>query len=109
MGPIYTVRETVLFQGLVTALLTERERTELIDALAVNPLVGDVIPGAGGLRKVRWRRDGMGKSGGVRVIYFNRLASGEVVLLWIYPRLFIGAWDGSECSCEAVRPRLRSL
>jgi hypothetical protein len=39
--------------------------------------------GAGSLRKVRWSRQGMGRRGGARVIYFNRLASGEVVLLLV--------------------------
>jgi hypothetical protein len=45
-----------------------------------------VIPGGGGLRKVRWTRRGTGKRGGARVIYFNRLASGEVVLLLVYAK-----------------------
>ena len=43
-----------------------------------------MIPGAGSLRKVRWTRQG--KRGGARVIYFNRLASGEVVLLLVYAK-----------------------
>ena len=51
-----------------------------------NPLAGDVIPGVDGLRKVRWGRAGMGKRGGARVIYFNRLPSGEVVLVAIYAK-----------------------
>lgn len=67
-------------------ILTEGERTEFIDWIAENPLAGDVMPGAGGLRKVRWRREGMGKSGAARVIYFNQLTNGEVVLLWIYAK-----------------------
>lgn len=83
---MYTVRETVLFQNLVAAILTDGERIEFIDWIAENPLTGDVIPGAGGLRKIRWRREGVGKSGGARVIYFNRLAKGEIVLLWIYAK-----------------------
>ena len=45
-----------------------------------------MIPGAGGLRKVRWSRAGMGKRGGVRVIYFTRLARGEVVLIVVYAK-----------------------
>ncbi|MDO8595701.1 MAG: transcriptional regulator, partial [Sulfuricaulis sp.] len=46
----------------------------------------DVIPGSGGCRKLRWSRKGMGKRGGVRVIYFNRLESGEIWLLLIYAK-----------------------
>jgi hypothetical protein len=49
------------------------ERLEFVGWIAANPLAGDVIPGSGGCRKVRWSRSGMGKRGGVRVIYFNRL------------------------------------
>ena len=54
--------------------------------LAANPLVGDVIPGAGGLRKVRWSRAGMGKRGGARVVYFNQLAQGVIALLIVYTK-----------------------
>lgn len=45
-----------------------------------------MIPGAAPLRKVRWSRDGMGKRGGVRVVYFAKLADGTVSLLIIYPK-----------------------
>jgi hypothetical protein len=38
------------------------------------------------LRKVRWKRPGLGKHGGARVIYFNRLADGEVVLVAAYAK-----------------------
>jgi hypothetical protein len=44
------------------------------------------MPGAGGLRKVRWQRQGMGKRGGARVIYFLRNADGELVLVAIYAK-----------------------
>ena len=45
-----------------------------------------MVPGSGGCRKVRWSRKGMGKRGGVRVIYFNRLEDGEIWLLLIYAK-----------------------
>lgn len=45
-----------------------------------------MVPGSGGIRKVRWRRAGSGKSGGVRVIYFTRTEEGEVVLLTLYAK-----------------------
>ena len=50
----------------------------------MHPLAGDLIPGAEGARKVRWAVSGRGKRGGVRVIYFNRLANGEIWLLLIF-------------------------
>lgn len=75
-----TVVETPTFQRQASKLWSEEERLEFIDWIARNPLAGDVIPGADGARKVRWSRAGSGKSGGVRVIYFN-LTDAEVVLL----------------------------
>lgn len=50
--------------------MTEEDRSELIDYLARNPTAGDVVPGAGGIRKLRWRLEGRGKRGGARVVYF---------------------------------------
>jgi hypothetical protein len=52
--------------------------------IAGNPEAGDVVPGSGGCRKIRWGAGGKGKRGGVRVIYTTRLASGVVVALVIY-------------------------
>ena len=60
------------------------------DWISENPLAGEVISGTGSLRKVRWTRQGMGKRGGARVIYFNRLAGGEVVLLLVYAKAKFG-------------------
>ena len=75
-----TVIETPTFQKQAARLWSDEERLAFIDWIAVNPLAGDVIPGADGARKVRWSRAGSGKSGGARVIYFN-LTEQEVVLL----------------------------
>ena len=44
------------------------------------------MPATGGLRKVRWHREGMGKRGGARVIYYNRLANGDIVLVLVYAK-----------------------
>jgi hypothetical protein len=54
--------------------------------LAANPGAGDVIPGSGGCRKVRWSRAGSDKRGGVRVVYFTRLAAGEIWMLLVYAK-----------------------
>ena len=45
-----------------------------------------MVPGSGGVRKVRWSRKGAGKRGGVRVVYFNRLANDEIWLILIYAK-----------------------
>jgi hypothetical protein len=83
---MFTVIETPIFQRMVADVLTETDRLLLINWIAGNPMAGDVIPGADGLRKVRWSRAGMGKRGGARVIYFTRLANDEVVLVAIYAK-----------------------
>jgi len=81
---MYTVIETEVFVRAAAQVWTDSERTEFINWLAAHPDAGDVIPGAAGCRKVRWTRSGMGKRGGARVIYFNRLEHGEIWLLMVY-------------------------
>lgn len=83
---MFTVIETPVFQRMAEDVLSDAERSLLIAWIAGNPLAGDVMPGAGGLRKVRWQRQGMGKRGGARVIFFLRNADGEVVLVAIYAK-----------------------
>jgi hypothetical protein len=81
-----TIAETPTFQRLWPDYWTEDERGEFASYLALTSDAGKVVPGAGGVRKVRWSRPGTGKSGGVRVVYFNRLADGEIWLLLIYSK-----------------------
>ena len=82
---MHTVAETEIFQRYAASIWSESERLEFIDWIAANPLAGDVIPGSGGCRKVRWSRSGMGKRGGARVIYFNVL-DGRIWLLIAYAK-----------------------
>jgi len=79
-----TVAETEIFSRYAADYWTEAEHGEFIAWNAMNPEAGDVIPASGGCRKVRWSRSGIGKRGGVRVIYFNRLNEGRIWLLLIY-------------------------
>jgi hypothetical protein len=79
-----TVVETLLFQKQWPLFWEAAERGEFAANIASHPNAGDVVPESGGIRKVRWRRAGTGKSGGVRVIYFTRSDEGEVVLLTLY-------------------------
>ena len=78
---MFTVVETPTFAADAKGLWAEEERGSFCAWIAANPGAGNVIPGSGGCRKVRWARAGSGKRGGVRVIYFTRLASGEIWLL----------------------------
>jgi mRNA-degrading endonuclease RelE of RelBE toxin-antitoxin system len=65
-------------------LLSRDERADMIAALASNPLAGDVIPGLGGVRKLRFAPKGRGKSGAFRVIYYVLTDDLPVLALLIY-------------------------
>ena len=78
--------ETKLFTRLVQEYLSDDEYAQLQQTLMANPRIGDVIPGSGGVRKMRWRVAGRGKRGGIRVIYFLRLAQGQIWLLTLYAK-----------------------
>ena len=72
--------DTTLSALAVIRMHDRRNRLELefFAWIAGEPEVGAVIKDSGGCRKVRWSRPGTGKSSGVRVIYFSRLAAGEL-------------------------------
>jgi hypothetical protein len=81
-----TVVETPTVSADAKDIWTEEDRGAFCSWLAANPDVGDVIPGSGGCRKVRWAASGRGKRGGARIIYFNRLSEDEIWLLLIYTK-----------------------
>lgn len=76
-----TGAETDVFVRYAAQIWSNDERQEFINFIALNPNAGDIIPGTGGYRKVRWTRAGVGKRGGARVIYF--LPNVDVVWLLI--------------------------
>lgn len=81
-----TIVESSLFSKLWPEYWTSDEFGEFAAYISQNPEMGDVVPGSGGVRKMRWSRRGSGKRGGIRVIYFNRLERGQVVLLTLYAK-----------------------
>jgi hypothetical protein len=81
---VITVAETTEYAKRARKLLSEKERAELICHLAAHPEAGDVMEGTGGVRKVRWAREGKGKSGGVRVVYFYYNEGMPLYLLTLY-------------------------
>ncbi|MGV6988443.1 hypothetical protein ACWA5Z_05530 [Testudinibacter sp. P80/BLE/0925] len=83
---MYTIIERPQFQHKVKAIWTEDERLEFFSYISQYPLSGDVIPHSDGMRKVRWQASGKGKRGGARVIYFNLLEDGVIVMIDIYPK-----------------------
>jgi hypothetical protein len=81
-----TVAETHVFRRQAEKIWDEAELAVLVDHLALNPEVGDVIPGTGGVRKLRWRKAGVGKRGGIRVIYFYYRPDCPLYLLLAYAK-----------------------
>jgi len=64
-----TVVETPIYLADAERLFSTDERKAIVDRLAADPMCGVVIPGSGGIRKVRFGFGGRGKSGGARIIY----------------------------------------
>ena len=76
--------ETSTFTKLVYTYLTDDEYLGLQSYLLKYPESGKVVPGTGGVRKLRWAAAGKGKRGGVRVIYFFKKQDDEIWMLTIY-------------------------
>ena len=81
-----TVVELPQFVRQAQDVWSAAERQEFVDYIARNPEAGDLIPDTGGVRKVRWRRQGMGKRGGARVIYFYHNPVTPLFLLMVYAK-----------------------
>ena len=73
-----TFIETKIFTRLVDELMSDEGLAALQQSLIESPEAGDVVPGSGGVRKVRWGMPGRGKRGGLRVIYYLRTKRGQI-------------------------------
>ena len=78
--------ETSIFTRQVQALLSDEEYRQLQMTLVLQPDTGAVIPGSGGLRKVRWSIGGRGKRGGVRVVYYWAVVHDRILMLFMYAK-----------------------
>ena len=96
--------ETNLFTRLLREHLDDEEYRGLQIHLIEHPDAGAVIRGTGGVRKVRWRSGGKGKSGGVRVIYYWLKADEQIFLLTIY-----GKSEKEDLSSQDLRKIARLL
>lgn len=66
-----TVVETGEFIKQAKTCMDKQAKDEFVNFIAHNPLAGDLIPGTGGARKIRWQSEAnAGKRGGARVIYY---------------------------------------
>lgn len=80
MTTLLTVAETTFYTKKSEDLLIEEERISIVDFLSSNPTAGKLVRGTGGIRKLRWAREGGGKSGGLRIIYYFH---SERMPLWL--------------------------
>lgn len=83
---IIVIIETSIFTRQVQQLLSEEEYRKLQIELVLHPEKGKLIPGSGGLQKIRWGVDGRGKSGGLRTIYFWARSKNQIFMLFIYSK-----------------------
>lgn len=83
---MFTFIESSIFERIRAVYLDDDEYAELQQALVQNPEAGDLVPGSGGVRKLRWRRPGMGKRGGLRVVYFVRYRPNQFWMLTLYAK-----------------------
>ncbi len=84
--PHMVIIETPLFTRIISELMSDDVYRELQDALIQQPDKGDLIPGSGGLRKVRWKLQGQGRRGGVRIIYYWVVADEQLRMLYAYAK-----------------------
>ena len=78
--------ETSVFTRECKSLLTDDEYKEFQTHLLLDPEAGSIIVGTGGCRKVRWARQGTGKSSGIRAIYYYYNPAGRLYMLLVYPK-----------------------
>ena len=84
MTALITIAEVPEFVRRAARLLSAEERMALLEYLTANPRAGDLIPGTGGVRKLRWARGGRGKSAGVRAIYYFHSDAMPLYLLTVF-------------------------
>jgi len=80
--------EAPAFSRHISDYLVDDEYRELQNQLAANPELGDLMPGTGGFRKLRWKdpRRGKGRRGGRRIIYYFFLADQRIWLMTLYDK-----------------------
>lgn len=84
--PMFSFIETKLFSRLLPDYLTDDEYALLQNALAQEPEQGTLVPGSGGVRKMRWAQPGRGKRGGIRLIYYAKTRDGVIWMLTVYAK-----------------------
>jgi hypothetical protein len=83
---MFTFIESTIFERELPNYLEDEAYRELQLFIMDNPEAGDVVPGSGGVRKLRWGAKGKGKRGGLRVIYYVKYSPNEIWMLALYAK-----------------------
>ena len=83
---MFTFIESAAFERMRALYLDDEEYAELQQFMILHPEAGNIVRGTSGVRKLRWRREGAGKRGGLRVIYFLRYQPNEFWMLALYAK-----------------------
>lgn len=83
---LLTIVELGSYLGKAKKLLPEEELEAVKLSIAADPVCGDLIPGTGGVRKLRFGAEGRGKRGGVRIVYYFYDKSMPAFLLSIFAK-----------------------
>ena len=85
-APETTVLQLPKFKAEATELIGVDGIEMLAGYLIEHPDAGDVIPGSGGVRKLRWAAKGKGKRGGARIIYLYAVVAARIYLMRCYAK-----------------------
>jgi hypothetical protein len=83
---LVTVIETDAYLSIAAKIMSAEDMEAVVLMISENPTSGDVIPGSGGLRKMRIPLQGRGKRGGGRVIYWYYNAGYPAILMWAFAK-----------------------
>ena len=98
-----TIKTTKVYERSISKLLSEQEQYEIQNQIAIDPFEWPVIHGTGGIRKARFARDSMGKSGGGRVCYLYLSIHEVVYFLMAYSK------NHKEDLSEKDKKKMRAL
>ena len=96
--------ETLVFTKQVQNLLSAEEYRSLQTELVSHPNSGAIIPGSGGIRKIRWSLKEQGKRSGVRVIYYWAVSQDQVIMLYMFKKNV-----QEDLTIQHLKPRQKNL
>lgn len=85
-SPTMEIKETSIFTRRIQKILDDESHRLLQLHLLHRPEAGDVIPGSGGIRKIRWAPTGSGKRGGARIMYYWAVDANTILMLFAFAK-----------------------